>query len=344
MTSALNVVSRKTLPESECVKSVRLSPDGSTVAVVTTDPVFTVYPTDSPFGGACREIKAGGDIYDHDFYPGFSSANPLTQSVLIASRNRPVNLFNLVTGQVVSAYTAYSYTEEIVHPFSVRFSPHCTTILGGFNSSTVRVWDVQRPGRQTRDISTASGGQKGIVSAVEYCSDETFATGCYSRSICVWDLRDKSQCMRVGEEVSFGGVVQLKASGNLLLSGHRQDTSVNVWDIRSPDVPLMQLPRVTKTHQRFEFGLVDDRFVFAGDHYGDLTVFDLSKDGEIVIQESMSAGTPLVSVSAVNGTVAVGYGCRRWGPIHAEDDDSSDMDTESVEAGGVALLRIDSLS
>jgi WD40 repeat protein len=230
----------------------------------------------------------------------------------------------------VSAYTAYSLTEEIIHPICLKFSPLCKNIIGGFSSSTVKVWDVQRPGRQISDLIYSTrksrGSVKGIVSAVEFATEDTFFAGTYSKAIALFDMRDKEHCMHIGSDTpEFGGVVQLKyiPDTHTLLSGHRTDSAVLGFDVRKPDTPVLELPRVVKTHQRFEFDLLSSKGqLFAGDHYGDLTVFDLKKDGEIIFNKNISA-FPLVSVSvSPEGYLVTGSGRRTFPDMLDSDDDT----------------------
>lgn len=318
------------VPAKNPPKSVRFSPDGSVVAAVKSDSQFRVYSRDLEV--PLLNLNSGGDVYDFDFYPGFSADIGASRSVLIGSRNRPIRLFNVGSGVAVSAYTAYSFAEEIIHPLSIRFSPQCQTILGGFPQATVRVWNVQHPGRQTREIvfSTRKSktGQKGIISAIEYCDENIFYAGSYSNSICMYDMRDKNICVEIGTGTEFGGVVQLKAKDHALISGHRMDTQIHVWDMRNPGTPLMSLPRIVKTQQRFEFALYsvsDKQLLLTGDHYGDLTVFDLSKDGEIVFQKNISENVPLVSVAAASdGTLATASGMRHFPRVGIPDSSESE--------------------
>lgn len=295
-------------------------------------------------GVSLPALNLGGVVYDHVFYPGFDSARPATQAVLVASCRRPIQLISVSSASILSAYTAYSFTDEIVHPISLRFSPACAHILAGFPASAVRVWDVQRPGKQVQDIvfSTRKGSHemKGIVSAVAFLDEQTFVAGTYSKRIGVFDIRDKSKCMQIGPEEEMGGVVQLEeissSAGSLIVSGHRMDKFVRCWDLRSPDTPLMELPRVVKTQQRFQFAHVGS-MLLTGDHNGDLTVFDLANDGEILWQKNLSQ-SPLVALAATaEGRVASGSGQRQFPSLASSDDESLDS---PMKTGSLAFHRL----
>jgi WD40 repeat protein len=332
-------------PEDIVVKQVRYSPDKSALGKVTSDSIFRISDKDG-----MQEIQTGDDIFDFDFYPAFSESVPESRAVLIASRNRPMRIFSVAQKSVISAYTAYSFTEEIVHPISVRFSPtSCARILAGFPQSTVRVWDVQRPGRQSEDLvfSTKrrqrSDAQKGIISAIEFGhSDEDFFAGSYSSSIWYYDLRTDWRSSRtlIGDNVRFGGVVQLKfiPTRQLLLSGHRMDACVYGWDLRKPDSPLAEFPRIVKTNQRFEFDAIEDQFLVCGDHEGRLRVMDLT-DPTRIPKEIDKNGVPLVSVSVGSGQIACGYGVRSFEPVGSEDDSEDGGDSKPRRPRSVVLVR-----
>ena len=328
-----------------CVKQTRFSPDFSNFSVVESGPFFRLRNLAT---NSTAEINTGGDIFDHDFYPGFDQNNPLTECVLIASRNRPIHLFNTRSLGSVSAYTAYSVTEEIIHPITLKFSPQCKSIIAGFPSSTVKVWDVQRPGRQSSDLVLSTrksrGSIKGIVSAVEFASEDSFFAGTYSKEIAMFDLRNKDQCMRIGSGLNFGGVVQLKfiPDLNIVFSGHRTDMSIRGFDVRYPDQPVLELPRVVKTYQRFEFDILAKKnIIVSGDHYGDLTVFDLKKDGAIILHKNLSS-SPLVSVSVSSrGNIISGSGIRRFADIIDSEDEAGIPDSFDASASFFGLHTID---
>jgi telomerase Cajal body protein 1 len=100
--------------------------------------------------------------------------------------------------------------DELTAAQSVTFNTAGDKIWAGY-ASTLRCWDVARPGRDCEQRSTVakksvskkavtksnangsngSKGQKGIVSALAFCPDGSglFAAGSYSKSICLYDER-----------------------------------------------------------------------------------------------------------------------------------------------------------
>jgi WD40 repeat protein len=326
------------------IKSVRFSPDGSVLGCSSSDSIFRVFSKDLSL--PLLSLNTGDEIYDYDFYPGFDQNNGQTRAVLIGSRNRPIRLFNVGSGQSVSSYTAYSFTEEIVHPISIRFSPNCHSIIGGFQSSTARVWDVQTPGRQMRDIVFCSKkshhGQKGIISSVSFRDEETFFAGSYSSSIYLHDLRDESGSIEFGKNVAFGGVSQLKRLDSFsMVSGHRQDPCMYFWDSRSPHEPVFRMERQVKNFQRFEFDIYRNRYLLSGDQKGDLNIYDIASNGSLVSQASISPVVSVVSVCCFDQKFATGSGVRSFPKVGTVEDSSSD---EDMDVDNFSRLAIHSIS
>ena len=308
------------------VKSAKFSPDGSAIAVTTDEPVMNVWYTfDVSKPKISTKINCGDDISDFQFYPGFNTNIPQTQAVLVASRNRPIQLISSLSNSVISAYPAFSFTDEVVHPISLQFSPSCSTIAGSFPSSCVRIWDVQKPGRQIRDLIFSTRKQsnsfKGLISALTYFGEDILVAGSYGRQIRMFDIRDSGKGMNIGETMKFGGVVQLEAVDRLIISGHRMDKYLYVWDVRKPDEPVLELNRIVKNNQRFRFSLVGADKVASGDHYGDLTVFDL-QTGDILLQHSVS-DSRLVSVDVNGDKLVAGSGCRVWDRMEGDSEDEA---------------------
>ena len=320
------------------VKNVCYSPDGSCLAVTASDSPFRLTTSQ---GVPVSSYVTGGDIFDFDFYPGFSSSEPQTQAVLIASRNRPMQLVSTTNMSPLSAYTAYSFTDEVVHPICVRFSPTCQKIFGAFPQSTLRVWDVQRPGRQTDTITFSTkrekdeSVQKGILSAIDVASEDHIFVGSYSRSIFGYDLRDwKSSRTKFGceKQTHVGGLVQLKyiESRSLLLSGHRMDRFVYGWDVRKPNEPVVHLGRKTGTNQRFTFDIVDDRMLFCGDSEGHLLTFDLDHSSLVQEVNISDRANSVVSVSVKGGLVACGVGTRTFAHVGSDDEEITEEGSRVV--------------
>ena len=300
---------------SECITSIRVVPSESPMFSLVTEGMngMEIWTKECKKIG---KINAGGEVFDHQFYPG-PSPSP---TVLISSRRRPVQLINTVTGSVLSAYPAYSCTDEIVHAFSLSWSPACQSILGGF-SACIKVWDVQRPGKQIRDIPF-----EGIVGATKYTNEQTVVGGTYSGRVGLFDVREKGRGFFLTTEKS-GGVFQLEIFNDLIVSGHRKDKYIRVWDIRSPESPLFILPREVKNYQKYQFAITES-VLFTGDQNGMFTGFDLKKGGEICIQKTLST-SPLVVVAATKDWIVTGSGQRTFSKFPSNSSDSDEQNNDN---------------
>jgi len=214
-----------------------------------------------------------------------------------------------------NTYRPFNNVEEVCHAYSLCFSADRGQILAGFDR-TIRIFDLQRPGRQTEEwlLSTRAGkGQKGIIGslAASIASPGVYAAGSYSKSICIYQRGCKgkplmwlSDCQASYE---MGGVTQLVWVNEwMLLSGHRCDRWLRFWDLRkadserhkestlqAPKALLHRFPRHTRTHQRFGFSTKGD-LLSTGDDSGAILFYSLSHLSETgIIREAH--GRPCVS-------------------------------------------------
>ena len=301
-----------TVELNSCAKCVKFSPDGSVVSIVSEEPIIRIGALNEcgEFFAKCITLQLGGDVFDYQFYPGFDANVSSTCAVLVSSRRRPVQLISVCDGKILSAYPAYSPVDEIIHPLCVSFSPMCGSIVGGFARGLVNVWDVQRPGKQ---IFTKSTNLKGIVGALSFMAEDSVCVGTYSGSIGIVDIRSKIGTVSIGQHTrDMGGVVQLATTKDegIVVSGHRMDKYIRVWDTRKSEIPVMELVRVVKTHQRFQFALCPNGKLFTGDHEGTLT--GVEKNGDIFLQKEFSSKTPLVAVDVFENRIITAAGKREY--------------------------------
>jgi WD40 repeat protein len=315
-------------------------------------------PTGSSFGFTTSDASRGLEIRTGDsslmkFLPGGHISDfhfSCESTVLVASERRPLQLIDTTSGLSISTFSAYSFTEEIVHPVSVRFSASGASIAGGFPSSVVRIWDTAVPGRQIRDIvfstrkAKVSRGSsfKGIVCAVNWWDENMIVGGTYGGQIRLFDQRGKDGLDFSGE---LNGVVQLEtlAEKQLIVSGHRMSRFVNVWDVRSPSEPVVSIPRSIRTNQRTQFGVDGGREIVTGDEHGIVTSHDIST-GEILFQTEVAPKDviPCVDVNG-NGEVLFGTGCRRYATAGGWSSSGEDEDMiDEIIPSFIGKLVLDS--
>lgn len=249
---------------------------------------------------ACAD--EGEPVSDFCFYPGYNWQEPATCCFITSSQDHPIHLRDAFTGTLRNTYRPYNNVDEVCHASSLSWSLDGSQILGGFNSC-IRLFDVQRPGRQSAEwlLSTRKGkGQKGIIAAItpSPVNADLYAAGSYNRSICIYSSnRPKTPVAWLADRQSgfeMGGITQLIwASEWLLLSGHRKDGYVRAWDLRkisqdvetnlldgSPTALLHRFPRKLTTHQRFLFSVAGD-VLATGDDDGCVLFYSLSQLKEL---------------------------------------------------------------
>jgi WD40 repeat protein len=77
-------------------------------------------------------------------------------------QGQPIKIWDACTGHLRASYRAYDDADEITAAASVAFSPDGSKLVAGYNKA-LRVFDVSRPGRECRRISTYKKRQEGSV-------------------------------------------------------------------------------------------------------------------------------------------------------------------------------------
>eukprot|EP00798_Chlamydomonas_sp_ICE-L_P027478 gene27478-4784_t len=351
-------------PNSNFLKGVHWSPDGSCLLTACDDNWFRIFdlPQDAidigaallpqrmqaateSFGGAADSLSSalrvqeGETIYDYAWYPGMSALDPVTCCFASTARAHPIHLWDACTGALRCTYRGYNDVDEVWAAYSVLFNTQGTHVYGG-------------PGREYRRIHTQGkkseeGKLPGIVSCMAASTDSTtLAAGTYSGCVGLYDARSHEALYilhghKGGVTQSHaalyilhghkGGVTQVKFShdGNFLFSGARQDPDIIVWDVRQTSGEVYRLQRDTATtNQRIQFDVEPcGRHLATGGCNGSVKVFDLTT-GE-------AKDEILVSRDAVNGVdfhpflnlMAVSD-ATSWRP--ADDDDDDDVDADGV--------------
>lgn len=280
-------------------KGARWSPDGSVIVAVNNDQVLRLFnvPKESLTAPATTplvpdvSVTEGGALVDVCFFPHFSE-DPASRCLLTSSHGHPLHLRD-ECGELRNTYRPFNNVEEVCHATTMTFSSDGRKIAAGFPQH-IRLFDVQRPGRQIEDwtLSTRKGrGQKGIIGALEATPfwPGLYAAGSYNKSICLYNEQTRGRSIASFHDGQgrdqMGGVTQLVwASEFVLLSGHRRDGWIRAWDMRMTSEPhvdgrpralMHRFQRSAQTHQRFLFSVHGD-VLASGDDRGDLSFHSLS--------------------------------------------------------------------
>jgi WD40 repeat protein len=225
------------------LKGLKWSPDGSCFLASSEDNTLSLFhlPQDggdsNGYGvpvpeedsyGASLLVNEGESVYDFCWYPYMSVSDPLTCVFATSTRDHPIHLWDSTSGELRCTYRAYDAMDEITAAFSVGFNPDGTKIFAGYNSS-IRVFDLHRPGRDFRQYSTLQKnkeGQAGILSTLAFSPTNSgmLAVGSYGQTTGIY-REDNMELLYVlhGQE---GGVthVQFSKDGNYLYTGGRKVT------------------------------------------------------------------------------------------------------------------------
>ncbi|GMT04978.1 hypothetical protein PENTCL1PPCAC_27152, partial [Pristionchus entomophagus] len=280
------------------VRSVQFSSGGRNLATTSQDRHLRLFKFDEE---KCEtsltvSLPLGGLIYDAVWHPR-------EEWIATSSRDHPIHLWN-EEGERVLSFRGINHLDELSSANTIRFAVDSSRLYAGYHKY-LRIFDLNRPGRQTREIKTWSrdhGGQRSLLSciAVHPVYSGVFAVGCYGRSIGLYSDNCKSvECLF---EIGHSALTELEYStdGLRLYGATRNDSSIVCYDLRNPGQTLFTLDRPGLTNQSFAFDLdSSDRYLFSGSSTGEVLVYDVKTCGNQTqpMQRVKAAESSLVGVS-----------------------------------------------
>eukprot|EP00300_Choanocystis_sp_HF-7_P043267 c9857_g1_i2.p1 GENE.c9857_g1_i2~~c9857_g1_i2.p1 ORF type:complete len:465 (+),score=78.67 c9857_g1_i2:162-1397(+) len=338
------------------VKSVRWSPDGSCLLVISEDNSIRLFNTPpelyaAPTAGSqpeetlecallCREA---GVVYDHAWYPHMSSAQPATCCFATSSKLSPVHLWDAFNGSLRASYCAFNHADEITSVNCIAFNPTGGQIFCG-SERTLRVFDTSRPGRECTTFSTArkkrsrkAGAQSGILSCIAFSSvpGAQFAVGSYSGSIALYD---EISCAQTWITSVPNGVTQVHLSpdGVYLTVGMRRCGQVLCYDLRNTSEPLncvCACDRVSATNQRVWFDIdAGTTVLVSGSTDGAVRGYDMVDGGSRIFHTQLSGvSLPAVSLHPHLPVFAFGTGERLFADANDDNDENGDEATNKLK-------------
>ncbi|CEG36745.1 Guanine nucleotide-binding protein [Plasmopara halstedii] len=265
-------------------KGVKVSPDGLCLLTNSDDHVLRLFEVCNEFDStSLLQCKEGNAIYDFEWYPFMSSADPNSCIFVSTSRDQPVHLWDAYTGELRASYRAFDHMDELTSAHSLAFNTTGTKLFAGFDRM-IRYFDLSQPSRdfQARPLSKtrrSRDGQRGLISTLDFNPDHSqiYAAGSYAGTTCVY-TEDKGEELLTLRDHGGRGITQVKFSpcGRFLFTAARQDAQIHCWDIRASNEILHTFNRVADTNLRIEFDLhCGGKYLATGSRSGCVMLYDV---------------------------------------------------------------------
>ncbi|WVR04557.1 hypothetical protein IAU60_001564 [Kwoniella sp. DSM 27419] len=250
-------------------RSARWCQDGSAILSTTEDRVLRVHSiaavkldgTDDPL--PARSTPQPDAIHSTLWYPSASTHTPETFCFVASIRDTPVRLIDANDGRIRATYPIVDHRERYIAPHSLTFNPAADRLYCGFENA-IEVFDIANPGHDTSErLKTIQskrerGGQKGIISALSFCTDYsgTFAAGSFAGSVVLYSEDTGARALAHVEGVKGGGVTQIAFHPlvpTTMYVASRRSSSIQIYDTRDLSAPVEQIDRPASTNQRISF-------------------------------------------------------------------------------------------
>ncbi|CAN6986617.1 unnamed protein product [Brassica rapa subsp. trilocularis] len=334
------------------LKGLKWSPDGSCFLASSEDNTLTLFYLGESNGygvtipeevvdsyGASLVVNEGESVYDFCWYPYMSVSDPLTCVFATTTRDHPIHLWDSSSGELRCTYRAYDAMDEITAAFSVGFNPGGNKIFAGYNSS-IRVFDLHRPGRDFGQYSTLQKNKEGqagccILSTLAFSPTNSgmLAVGSYGQTTGIY-REDNMELLYVlhGQE---GGVthVQFSKDGNYLYTGGRKDPYILCWDMRKSVEIVYKLYRATEnTNQRVFFDIDPcGRHLGTGGQDGLVHMYDLQTGNWVSGYQAASDTVNAFSFHPYLPMAATSSGHRRFAIPDDDDEDKNNVELKADE-------------
>uniref|UniRef100_A0A914CDD7 WD repeat-containing protein 79 n=2 Tax=Acrobeloides nanus TaxID=290746 RepID=A0A914CDD7_9BILA len=315
----------------------KLSRDGDWLLTDSEDRIARVFRFKDNQVESHKAIPAGDLIYDTEWHPHrdiFASTSKDQPIHLIDADGNRVLTFRGINDLVVVT------EDELSYAHSLSFSLDGKKLYAGYYKA-IRIFDMERPGRQVNSIVTfqkeSIGGQKSIISCIAQnpIFPGLYATASYGHSIGFYSEQTGQLDSLINADSSGITHIQYSQDGNLLYCGCRRTHVIEVFDLRFPGQVLANLERPADTNQRIFFQTNStDKYLFSGSSIGHILIHDLSDMGQFLEPKKPYYSIP-VSKAVVSGLslhptvpmVAVTTGQRVFPkPIISESDSEDSAD------------------
>ncbi|KAL3672901.1 hypothetical protein V7S43_002202 [Phytophthora oleae] len=265
-------------------KGVKVSPDGLCMLTNSDDHVLRLFEmSNETNASSILQAKEGSTVYDYEWYPFMTSADPNSCIFVSTSRDQPVHLWDAYTGELRASYRAFDHMDELASAHSLAFNSTGTKLYAGFDRM-IRFFDLSRPSRdfKARPLSKtrrSRQGQRGLVSTLHFNPDHSkiYAAGSYAGTTCVY-TEDEGEELLTLRDHDGRGISQVRFSpcGRFLFTAARHDARIHCWDIRATNEILHTFNRVADMNLRVEFDLhCGGRYLATGSRTGRVMLYDV---------------------------------------------------------------------
>ncbi|KAH7698530.1 WD repeat containingantisense to TP53-like protein, partial [Aphelenchoides avenae] len=267
----------KRVEENNYVRSCKWSSNGKWLATESEDRIARIFRLEDPPAESvslASQVSLGDLVYDTQWHPSL-------ELFATTAKFHPIKLWR-PDGGCELTFRGINHLDELTAAYSLGFSLDGRRLYAGYYK-TIRIFDLDRPGRQTREIRTFEKGgigQKAILSCFAMCPtfDGVYAVGSFAGNVGLYsDRTDSCDCLfpTRNEGVTL---MEYSADGNYLYVGYRKDSVIQCFDLRFPGQVLHNLERPATTNQRIFFQIDPyDRYLFSGSSTGEVLIHDLKE-------------------------------------------------------------------
>uniref|UniRef100_A0A0N5CGT6 WD repeat-containing protein 79 n=1 Tax=Strongyloides papillosus TaxID=174720 RepID=A0A0N5CGT6_STREA len=327
------------------IRTVKYNNDGKYLLTSSQDRIVRLFSFDedcNPKIKLIREKECGGFIYDVCWSPSSNDIFGFT------SFQSPIHLYD-VNGECINTFRGINHLDEMDTARCICFTIDSSNVIGGYKDK-IRIFDMERSGRQVFDIDTYkkyNGGQKGYFTCLRMnpVNDTLFGASTTGNNVGIYSLNDNSCQMLIGHE--YDGVTWMEYSkdGQYIFIGGRKDEGISCYDTRMLGFKMYDIPRPGTHSQRIEFEIdPSGSFLFSGTTSGTLRVTDLRAGSSFLSTKEFNilpTSIPSISLHPLKNLFAIGHGQRVFPyPIFNEDDDNVDESTENIPiSNGLSIYK-----